>query len=133
MIVRLTAWTNRRLERLFERYNEKFWDGRLNKIKILVADLASDSRERIAGRFSLLPIDEAKILVDPAACGSDLEVRRTLLHEMCHLALCCMDDDHGPVFLSELKRIWSRGAPIPIRSEALRTIGQRIPSAEEVY
>lgn len=69
-----TAWTDDRLNRLFERYNRRFWGNRLRKVKVRIAHL-----DGCCGLYR-----KATIFVDVKKHPTDQEIRSTLLHEMCH-------------------------------------------------
>lgn len=73
-----TNWTQVRMERLFARYNRRYWDGRLPSYAV--------APERLDGCVGLCDSKARKITVDVDAHRSDAEVRSTVLHEMAHVA-----------------------------------------------
>jgi hypothetical protein len=106
MAMKLTRWTDRRLRRLFERYNVKFWAGKLPAVKLVAADYSSDGGE--LGAYFPRAL---RIVIHAEKCGTDRKVRDTLLHEMCHVAVG-RKAGHGPKFNDELIRLYLKGAPL---------------------
>jgi hypothetical protein len=99
-----SIWTERRLERLFARYNHRFWQGRLTTARISITKLDDcqgkwDPRQR-------------EIRIDIDTHTSDRCVRSTLLHEMCHQA--APGGGHGSKFWVQLERLLRQKAPITV-------------------
>lgn len=95
-----TTWTDSRLARLFDRYNRRFWNGRLPKYSVIASDLY---------RGGLCKKRERQIFINLDTFRSDKEIRATLLHEMAHAAT---RDSHGKYWQSEMERLAEEGAPI---------------------
>ena len=98
-----TAWTSRRLQRLFVRYNKRFWKGKLPQYSVVATTQYNGG---------LCKKRERTILINIYTQECDRRVRSTLLHEMAHAA-CPSGADHGKVWLKEMERLKERGAPIP--------------------
>ena len=82
---------------LFERYNRRYWRGRLPHYTVLVTDKYTGGRcER--GR--------KVIYINP---GTPMGVPRTLLHEMAHAAT---KGGHGKKWQDEMRRLVRLGAPL---------------------
>jgi SprT-like family len=94
-----TTWTDKRLERLFARYNRRYWNGKLPAYSVRV-----DSTYR--GGYC----DKTKrtITLNVESMGSDREIRGALLHEMAHGATRV---DHGTIWRAEMARLKSASAP----------------------
>ena len=91
-----TLWTHKRLQRLFDRYNVKFWGGKLPRYTVIASILTPHE-------LGICHIDERRIEIDPHAALDDREIHATLLHEMAHAAT--PDDGHGPLWQSEMRRL----------------------------
>jgi len=98
-------WGEKRLQRLFERYNRKHWRGRLPHYRIVPTALEClgqcHHRKRI-------------IEIDPNRHESDRRVRATLLHEMAHAA--APGRGQGLEFFAEMERLLRRGALVTIET-----------------
>jgi hypothetical protein len=82
---------------LFERYNRRYWKGRLPHYTVLVTDKYKGGRCARGRRV---------IYINP---GTPMGVPRTLLHEMAHAAT---KDSHGKMWQNEIKRLIRMGAPL---------------------
>jgi hypothetical protein len=102
---RLTTWSQARLERLFARYRDQFWPGRLHRYRVVVAPL-----EGALGRCDW-DARPPVITVDAAAHRNDWHVRTTLLHEMCHAAA---PGGHHSKFFAEVEPLLAAGAPVEV-------------------
>jgi len=104
--MKLTHWTHRRLQRLFQRYNVKFWAGKLPQVKLVAADYSNDGGE--LGAYFPRAL---RIVIHAEGCATDRKVRDVLLHEMCHVAVG-REAGHGPKFNDEVMRLYLKGAPL---------------------
>lgn len=98
-----TAWDEARLQRLFERYNKRYWNAKLRSHSIRIEKLAGQEaygQYRRKGR---------QILIDIDAIESDREIRSVFIHEMVHAAT---SSKHDPEFWGETERLLRQGAPI---------------------
>ena len=97
----MQTWTAARLRRLFDRYNSKFWNCRLQNWEVTF----SESCPGLMGHCD----DETKrISIRLSVHTNDRGVRATLVHEMAHAAT---SGDHDEVWLSEMLRLKKAGAP----------------------
>ena len=83
----MSKWTEHRLQRLFVRYNCRFWHGRLRGVRVCISPL-----ERCYGQWVY---KHREIRIDIERHENDREIRSTLLHEMCHVAA---GPDHNTKF-----------------------------------
>src|SRR6516165_10439346 len=97
-----------RLQRLFDRYNQLYWRGKLPAYRVLDSKLESAlgdcdwSRRRI-------------IKIDVQAHASNRELRSTVLHEMCHAAAQERGSrGHDLKFFAQVERLLEKGAPITV-------------------
>ena len=106
----LTHWTNERLQRLYERYNLRFFDARVRGYTVRVCKLRT---------ASLGECHRAKrtIRIDVWKHARDRDVRCTLLHELAHAAVRSWDlrnGGHGYAFWKVLEQLLRQHAPISI-------------------
>jgi hypothetical protein len=85
--------------RLFDRYNARYFGGRLSEYTVIVSD-------RFGGQ-GLCRRKQREIHIRPDLSGSVL--RRVLIHEMAHAS--ARDLNHGPVWIEEMQRLHRLGAP----------------------
>jgi hypothetical protein len=98
-------WTNARLRKLFHRYNQMYWDGKLLRFDVCLVQMSDASNWDSSGRcFHRLK----RIEIDPQKTGN---VQSTLLHEMAHAATG-EKAEHGPKWEKEILRLIGLGAPI---------------------
>jgi hypothetical protein len=98
----MQKWPEKRLQRLFQRYNQKFWNGRL------AGWMVQDSPD-IPSIYGYCSSSKTKrIYVRVEAHKSDRHVRATLIHEMAHAATY---RGHGGRWLLEMQRLKRAGAP----------------------
>jgi hypothetical protein len=102
-----TVWTEQRLQRLFARYNRRFWQGRLASVQVHIADL-----DGLYGLYELYERKQRKITVNIGLLPDDREIRATLLHEMAHVAARAAG--HGSEFWSQIERLLRQNAPITV-------------------
>lgn len=89
----MTDWNEKQLARLFDRYNQRYWRGRLPRYQVTLTDRFKGCRcDRRARTIYINPSYPAPTL---------------LLHEMAHAA---SNGRHGPVWQSELRRLIRLGA-----------------------
>jgi len=110
-----TQWTNRRLERLFLRYNKRYWEDRLPHYKVAI--------RKMRDALGLCKLSIRKIYIDTNHISSDRMIHSVLLHEMAHAAEGIAGKWYGShnniQFLSELEKLLEKGAPIRIGSGEL--------------
>jgi hypothetical protein len=129
-----TKWSDKRLRRLFERYNRKFFGNGLSGWTVGCGrrDLAflrarSSEALRPGECFSGFCNSKARrISIDIDLCDSDYEVRRTLMHEMCHAATA--DENHfgDGEWFREMQRLRRDGAPAQCPLRYLRSLRPRV-------
>lgn len=93
------------LDRAFQEYNKKYFDGKLKISGIVFKKLKDGSH----GATVFLPGADPAILISVKLRNSGRLVRIVLLHEMTH----CMDTHdigHGPKFQKRIKRLFRLGA-----------------------
>jgi hypothetical protein len=100
---------DKRLNRLFERYNRHYWYGRLPACQVTAVPLESE--------LGLFDPRDYTIKIDLSKHESLSKLRRTMLHEMAHAAA----EQHGSKghdvkFFEQLERLLQKGAPIGIDS-----------------
>ncbi len=100
-------WTDKRLGKLFRRYNRRYWSGKLSAYSAVIG------RSEINGAecYGLCEHQQRKITINVALHKSDVEIRATLLHEMAHAA---SERGHGNDFWSEIERLLWQRAPVRI-------------------
>ena len=96
-----TLWSEKRLQRLFDRYNKKLWENQLVAWTV-------DTNENHPGAYGYCNPRTKRISVLLATHRTDREVRATLVHEMAHAAT---NTGHGRVWREEMGRLKSAGAP----------------------
>jgi hypothetical protein len=101
-----SVWTERRLERLYARYNRRFWQGRLTTPRIRITNVED-------GAIGEWVLRQREIRIDVDAHTSDRGIRHTLLHEMCHQA-ASPGGGHGSKFWTQIERLLRQKAPITI-------------------
>jgi len=102
------------LRRLFERYNRRFWGGKLPGYGVRVGKVSK------AGPFQAYCDRRKKeITIDVPGMDRDTDraVREQLLHEMCHAAVGGQHDDK---FYAEIDRLRRLEAPVECPSERKR-------------
>jgi SprT-like family len=110
-----TTWTDKRLERLFARYNRRYWNGKLPAYSVRV-----DSTSLGAYCYR----KTRTITMNVESMRSDREVRSVLVHEMVHAATGL---GHGATWQVEMARLKAAGAPTSSNDYWL--VGGRGPSA----
>jgi hypothetical protein len=103
-----TQWSDAGLRRLFDRYNQKFWRGKLRGYTVGTKDLSGE------GEMGVCDCKRRTISIDVAAHRNDREVRATLLHEMAHAAAPNGYPAHGYPFWGQLEMLLKKGAPVSI-------------------
>lgn len=102
-----SLWTSARLERLYTRYNRRYWRGRLPVLAV--------SNQHLDDCVGVTERSPLRISVDVAQHRTDREVRGTLLHEMAHVADRARHKvGHGYGFWTEIERLLRQRAPITI-------------------
>jgi hypothetical protein len=117
-----TGWSSTRLPRLFERYNQKFWAGRIRNF--------TAAAKRLDGPLGFCDSRAGEITIDVEAHHTDREVRSTVLHEMAHAAAGRCRIAQGYKFWAEIEGLLRMGVPIDVtNSEApgLRILAGAVP------
>ena len=103
-----STWTDKRLQRLFQRYRLRYWprSRRLQRYQVTFAELDDyfgqcDTRQRL-------------IELDLRRHPSDRELRATVLHEMCHAVAGPASKGHDSLFFAQLEYLLSEQAPISV-------------------
>lgn len=107
-----TRWTEKRLSRLFARYNRKYWRGRLPSYRVVPAALPGSILGQCHSRKRLIEIDVRKH-------STDAQLRGTFLHEMAHAGVGARSNGlgHGVPFFGQVERLLQKGAPITIHAD----------------
>jgi hypothetical protein len=93
------------LQKLFDRYNRRFWNGKLSGWTAVEVHLCEASG--FHGEYGATDMEYRHIHIQIGL--SPAEKRKTLLHEMCHAATP-EDEIHGPSWQTEMLRIAKLGA-----------------------
>jgi hypothetical protein len=100
--------------RLAEEYyalNVRYFDGHLPDVRVRWEPRLAGIGPLIAEGFRLDGLTNGRLILLDPAIEDDKEIfRRTLAHEMVHVAVRDRDDAHGPVFQRELRRLSDAGA-----------------------
>jgi hypothetical protein len=100
----MAAWTESRLQKLFEEYNRRYWQGRLPVYRVRIdtshRGAQCDRDERVI--WMSLDCDHPRII---------------LLHEMAHASPRRGSSGHGRVWQSEVERVVQLGAPAGLAKE----------------
>ena len=93
----MSKWTEQRLQRLFARYNRRFWAGHVREVRVRISGLD--------GNYGEWDVEQDEIRIDIARHGNnDRELRATLLHEMVHVVAGA---GHGRKFWIQIERLIS--------------------------
>jgi len=96
------GWTEKRLRRLFNHYNQRFWGGRLPSYSVrLVSDKSISWVGECKRADRCISINHT--------FQSPAEIRSTLLHEMCHAAASRLG--HGHEFWEQVESLLHQHAP----------------------
>lgn len=91
--------------------NTQFFGGRLPAVRIRWEPRLAEVGSLIAEGFRLEGATDGQvILLNPSLEGDDMGFRRTLVHEMVHVATKGQDQEHGPVFQARLRELSEQGA-----------------------
>lgn len=104
----MTKWDEQRLTRLFDRYNRRYWSGRLPRYHMVVGPDTEHTNAlgTCCARHRIIHIN--------VACHeSDRKVRSTLLHEMAHAATK-KGRVHEVYFFAQLEKLLRKGARISV-------------------
>jgi len=103
------------LQRLFERYDRRYWRGKLSRVYAVEnADLSKNRCLGICYRKT------RKIVLDITAHSKDRERRATLLREMAHAADNSKSGHaHGDGFLAQIEYLLRQRAPITLQMPEL--------------
>ena len=95
----------------YQAINTGYFDGRLPAVRIRWEPRLAEVGPLIAEGFRLEGATNGQvILLNPSLQGDDQGFRRTLVHEMVHVATKDQDQEHGPVFQSRLRQLSEQGA-----------------------
>jgi hypothetical protein len=137
------AVTDQLLQSLFDQYNERFWCGKLQGWSVqwaggdtgkLHACSVSPKRvrefeqafgpdwqvllQRLEPLVAACDRLKREITIDASLKGNEQEVRKALLHEMCHAATKVRKGyEHGSAWKNEIARIIAAGAPVSLRND----------------
>jgi SprT-like family len=96
------------LEKVFKSFNEKYFQGKLPKYKILIGSRCKNFAHLSAGYCS---VSDRKIFLRSGV--SKNVTPQTLTHEMIHAKLWWLTKNgHGKAFVNELRRVRKLGAPL---------------------
>lgn len=98
-----TNWNDKRLRRLFDRYDRLYFRGRLSGYRVQIGTL---------GYFGLCDDRKRIITIDVARHKTDRELRGTVLHEMCHAV--ARAPWHSVEFFAQVECLLRKGAPITV-------------------
>jgi len=121
---KISVWTESRIRRIFDRYNDRYWRGRIPRYNVVLGG------ENPTGPFGFWDPRRKIIRIFPASHKNDAVIRSTLLHEMVHAHLKREARIHGEKFWFEVERLLRKGAPISVTaSEApdVRILAGSIP------
>jgi SprT-like family protein len=108
-----TAWSKRRLNELFQEYNQKYCHGRLQGYTVSISNLRGTA-------VGFCDVRHRRIQIDVAAHEHDDHIGHTLLHEMVHAAVGRRPGlPHGYHFWEQMERILRQGAPMEISSSEM--------------
>lgn len=120
----LSRWTPERLERLFRRYNSRYWRGRIPQYAVV--------DQPHGDAFGYCDKRRRQITVNVKMHKNDTEVRETLLHEMAHAADRSRSKiAHGYGFWREIERLLRMGVQIKVgipEMPHMRIFSDAIPS-----
>jgi hypothetical protein len=117
-----TVWSLNRLQRLFDRYNKRFWGNSIRGFTVSI--------KALSGPNGICEVFEREICIDIDSHSSDREVRATLLHEMAHASAGPRGIGHGYKFWEQMEMLLEKRAPIVLtEAEApeSRTFADVIP------
>ena len=121
---RMSAWTEKRLQDIFEHYNRKYWQGRLPAYRLVIATMPD--------AMGLCESKRKVITIDVERHKSDREVRSTVLHEMAHAAADIRGSrGHDPKFFAQVEKLLHLRAPIAIdipEAGGVRILANLVPS-----
>jgi len=101
-----SEWTQIRLQRLFDRYNRLYWEGRIPRFTVLARALRG-------GFLGSCHSAKRRIDINVKAHASDGGIRETMLHEMAHAAdRSRKGPSHGIGFWAQIEHLLRCGAPI---------------------
>lgn len=133
----MNTWTDEQLQGLFEYYNRRYWNGKLDGWMVrwsgdgrppaaavdsmrqrddFEQTFGPDWPEKLARIGLVAGSDRIKheISVDISKVSSVQDIQITLLHEMCHAA---STGTHGTSWQKEMNRIIRAGAPAGLRAD----------------
>ena len=121
---KMSAWSEKRLQDIFEHYKRKYWQGRLPAYRLVIATM-SEAMGLCESRSKLITLDVERH-------KSDREVRSTVLHEMAHAAAFARGSrGHDPKFFGQVEKLLRLRAPIAIdtpEAGGVRILANLVPS-----
>lgn len=98
---------NKRLNRLFNRYNQLYWHGKLAGYRVIPA--------RLQNCLGQCEWRKRSIKIDVLSHRTNRELRSTLLHEMCHAAAGPHGSrGHDLKFFEQMEMLLKKGAPVTV-------------------
>jgi hypothetical protein len=95
----------------YQAINTQFFDGRLPAVRIRWEPRLAEVGPLVDAGFRLEGATDGEvILLNPSLEHDDQGFRRTLVHEMVHVAVKDQDKEHGPAFQDRLRRLSEQGA-----------------------
>lgn len=91
-------------QRLFDEFNRRYWRGRLPRYRVLRVQFLTS---HLAGRCN-----DTRHLISLSRHLTGDDLRRMLLHEMCHIGP--RGGGHGHEFQRRLKRLGGLGEPLAL-------------------
>jgi hypothetical protein len=107
-------WTTKRLEKLFDRYDQLYWDGTMPRCQIELAHF-----DPYGGNCAQTEVRRNRILICPENHDNDSDVRNSLLQTMAGTMAGFVGNKNKRKFFSELERLLQRGAPVTLRGFSL--------------
>ncbi len=121
----------------YQAINTEYFEGRLPAIGIRWEPRLAEVGPLIAEGFSLDGATNGRlILLNPSLQDDEQGMRRTLCHEIVHVAVRDRDQEHGPIFQARLRQLSEQGAFVVTvatdeeKQELNRTIVSQIKELE---
>src|ERR1700747_2529475 len=100
-VVNKTKWIDKRLQRLFDRYDLLYFSGKFRDYQVIIDTLPG-------GTFGTCDWSKRTITIDAEHHKSDRELRGTVLHEMVHPAV--RKPRHGVHFFAQIEGLLQKRA-----------------------
>jgi len=122
----------------YQAINAEYFEGRLPAVGIRWEPRLAEVGPLIAEGFRLEGATNGRlILLNPSLQGDEQGLRRTLCHEIVHVAVRDRDEEHGPIFQSRLRQLSEQGAFVGTvateeeKEELHRTIAAQVSQLEK--